>query len=210
MKKLLLSIIFLVLLCSQVQIGSATGQYFNEDLFYGKLLASGYSSSDAQDLVAKAKAGEPLTPFHEADYDIYTTSAEENGLLGDMLLIRGVISEYSYLDGSSSFILVEENGNKWHVVCGQLVGEINVGDDIFIGYENQTVELYCSYLGVTGIYDLPSVDIITYGGMFVPESKTFLMTLTAKHEMDDDNLYALNTLIGAEKLIMSYEPRNMR
>ena len=103
----------------------------DEDMFYAKLLASGFSSEEAHKVIDNMKAGLPNTPFHEASYEDYNSYAEDNGLGGDTLLLHGTILEYIRTNDGSNYVqgfqLLDEDGNIWMISCsaflyGTLIG----------------------------------------------------------------------------------------
>lgn len=183
---------------------------------FAGLLARGYSMSDAEELMDKWKRGEPLTPFQVPEYDEYNSPAEDNGRGGDLLLLTGTVKEYVKTGNSSDYVigirLEQADGNEWMISCAQcvdknLIGGVwdNSGNTVFDGLDGATVEIYGKYSGFSEKFKLPVVDIVAYGGLFVPDEGLFISTMTAKLLMQKDDIYALGSLIGAERYRESTE-----
>ena len=181
----------------------------------GSLLAKGYSPEEADEIVEKARRGEPLTPFQVPDYDAYNSPAEKNGHGGDLLLLSGTVKKY-VKDGTSSQYVIgirleQEDGREWMISCAQyinrnLIGEaLKRGDTVFDGLEGKNVEIYGKYSGFSEEYKLPVVDITRCGGLFLPDEDTFICTLTSSITMNQEGIYDLPYLIGAKKQRKSTE-----
>lgn len=188
-------------------------------LFRGKMLANGARIDQADNAIERINAGEPITDFRIATYEVYNMPASENGLDGDLVRIMGTITEY-VKDGSKSntvlgFKILQEDGKEWIVSSGLMkngkvtVGGVYGGDSkssIFDGYEQKPVEIYGTYLGFSDVYNLPAVDITAYGGLYSEEDNVFVCTGKSDIDMTSDGIGLLYYFIGADRTITSTEP----
>lgn len=209
--------IALVLVLTAVFLFSLSAHAEREiNLSFGSLLASGYTPEAANELIAKAEKGEPLTPFHPVDYEDYNSPAEENGLGNDTVLLYGTIREYIQTGSKSEYIkgfyLEEESGNNWLISCAAKTGGILIGDDysgkettVFDALEGKTVEIYGTYLGFSDDYKLPVVDITNYGGLYYVEDDRFILTQHAEYWMQRDGIFDIYKLVGAKRYTKSAE-----
>lgn len=176
-----------------------------------KWVACGYTSSDAERLIEAYEKGEPLTPFHEVNYDDYNSPADENGLGDDTLLLYGIIKEYVYTGDVIGFYLEQADGNRWLVACGVRNGvgkDITGNKNVFEELLGQEVEVYCKYMGYSEMFKLPTVDVTNYGGVLVLDDLTLIETWTAQYRMTWTGgivIKNLGLLIGAKGSIRSYE-----
>lgn len=195
-----------IILC--ISASAETERQVNLNKAY--LIACGYTSSRADELLEAYEKGEPLTPFHEAEYEAYNSPAEENGLGDDTLLLYGVIKGYVRDGDVIGFYLEQDDGNTWLVACGirngigkDTTGKKNVFDDL----EGEEIELYCTYMGFSEKYKLPTVDITGFGGVLVLSNLSLIQTRTAVHNMEKarPEIYNLSMLIGAKERYESFE-----
>lgn len=215
MKKML-ALLLLVLCIPLSVLAEEDAPQRNVSLSYGALLSKGYTSEDAKKLIEKNESGGPLTPFFVPDYEAYNSPAEENGHGGDLLLLTGTITEYVKTGNSTDYVigirLEQKDGNEWMISCAQCVNKNLIGGvwggngtTVFDGLEGTTVEVYGKYSGFSEKFKLPVVDIVAYGGLFVPEDELFIYTMTAELQMQKDRIYDLGYLIGAERSKSSTE-----
>ena len=181
------------------------------------LLGCGYTLDAAKALVAKAERGEPLTSFHTVDYNVYNMPAEKNGLEGDTILLLGTLEDtiVKKTDKKGEYLvfyfLKQEDGNRWLVFCAAKVDGVLIGENykkegttVFDGLSGKAVEIYGKYMGFSDVYKLPTVDIATYGGMYINDEDLLISTGTAKRMMASDYLYGLNFLIGTTRYWSSF------
>lgn len=214
--KRILALLLLVLCIPFSALGEEATPQRNVTISFIHLISSGYSMSDAEDLVAKWKRGEPLTPFQTPEYETYNSPAEDNGHGGDLLLLTGTITEYVKTGNSTDYVigvrLEQEDGDEWMISCAQcvsknLIGAVpdNSGATVFDDLEGTAVEIYGKYSGFSEKFKIPVVDIVAYGGLFVPEDELFIYTMTAELQMQKDCIYDLGYLIGAKRFRGSTE-----
>lgn len=214
MKKILALV--LLVLCIPYSVIAEDLPQRNVTISFIHLISSGYSTDAANELVDKWKHGETLTPFQVPDYDTYNSPADENGHGGDLLLLTGTIKEYVKTGNSSNYVvgirLEQEDGREWMISCAQcveknLIGALwgENGKTVFDDLESSTVEIYGKYMGFSEDFKLPVVDIVTYGGMYVPAEEMFISTMTAGRQMQRDGIWDLGYLIGAKRFRESTE-----
>lgn len=188
------------------------------ELFLPSMIAKGYSSDEAEELIRRKNSGEALHPFHLVEYDSYNSPAEENGFEGDTILAYGRIRKYVKDGGKNSYVqgftLEQNDGDKWLISFAFYENGVLVGHDyasgsekktVFDGYEGEDASIYGKYLGYSEKYQMPVIDISLYGGMLLHSTNTFIETMTAGHNMDNDGLHDLGYLLGADRYIDSTE-----
>lgn len=198
------------------QNGSLNGAI---NTYKASMLSRGFSSSETDEILIKAQFGEEIHPFHKVeDYSVYNSPAEENGLGDDTIFIDGVIRKYVE-DGNKKnrvygMIVEQEDGSQWLVSCaqmlnGEFVGKLRGSDPevhVFSGYNDKSVRIYGEYLGFSEMYKLPTINIVTYGGMVLTDENTLLMTMTAEHNLGSyARIGDFAFLVGAEKTVTSTE-----
>lgn len=212
MKASKITILFTLVVSLAIMLCVSTSAENERQVSFNKavLIAQGYTSSRADELLEAYEKGEPLTPFHEAEYEQYNSPAEENGLGDDTLLLYGVIKGYVQDGDVIGFYLEQDDGNIWLVACGikngigkDSTGKKNVFDDL----EGEKIELYCKYMGFSEKYKLPTVDITGYGGALVLSDLKLIQTRTAVYNMQNTRpqIYNLGRLIGAKEHYESFE-----
>ena len=187
-------------------------------IYESSMIANGYTDDEAREILLQAQSGEEIHPFHFVDYDQYNSPAEENGLEGDTIRIRGVIEKYvksgSKNDRIHGFV-VNADGDQWLILCAQEFNGTFYGKEwgssperhVFEGYEDCEVEIYGEYMGFSEKFKLPIIDILTYGGMMILDKNTFVMTDNAEHYMRSrGRIMDLPWLLGAEECIQSTDP----
>ena len=201
------------------------------DLTVARLLATGWDMDEAEQMEKAYKkgrpvipslkprryefTGKPILPFIDPIYDEYDLPTE-NGHDGDLLLIRGTIEEYIKTGDQSSYTIGvrvrQEDGCEWMVACaqklsGKLIGAAGFSKDktiIFEGLDGQAVEIYGEYIGYSEKFELPVLNIVDFGGMYVAEEQMWYWTTTAEIEtMTKHHLGNIQSLIGGKGLGVS-------
>lgn len=209
MKKWLSAILVCLLLVSNGCFADSTSTV---RLSYGKMLALGYSPSEAQEIIDKAERGESIIPFKSVDYETYIDHWYDR-FEERLVAVNGSVTQYFKMDDLFAFRISDEGNHEWIVIYALKQNGILVGSDpgggknqtVFDGFENIPVQVYGEYIGYSDKYHLPVLQIATYGGLYIPETTMFVHTMTANTEMQRKRLYDLGYLIGAKRYRESTE-----
>ena len=129
--------------------------------------------------IAETNLQDHFSAYSIAEYDRYNSYASVNGLDGDLIQVKGIISEYVSVNNAHSFILTQSDGKQWVVGIG-LDGL--VPPDTFNGYEGKNVTVYGEYYGFSDVFSLPNISIAICGGFILEDSDLFVGTFASIDE----------------------------
>lgn len=126
--------------------------------------------------IAESNPPDHFSEYTVAEYDRYNSYASINGLDGDLIQVKGIISEYISENSVYGFILTQSDGKQWLVSTG-LDGV--VPPDVFRGYEGKSVTVFGEYYGFSDKFSLPGIDITLSGGFLLDDTNTFIGTFAS-------------------------------
>lgn len=129
--------------------------------------------------IAEPSFHDYFSEYSVAEYDRYNSYASVNGLDGDLIQVKGIISEYISVNTAHGFILTQSDGKQWIVSTGV---DRSVPPDIFNGYEGRNVTVFGEYYGFSDVLSLPNISIAISGGFVLDDSNTFIGTFASISE----------------------------